>query len=376
MQEEQVVGQSKTKKSPRNKKKKKKTGWRKWMRRFIILALVMLTFVIGGYEFVTHSKPYKKMLDKAYDKLATMNEGTFRKLKNTTILDKKGNVIGEIDTGNYVYTEISDIPIELQNAYIAAEDQNFKHHQGVDYKGTLRAALALVKNRGEIKQGGSTITQQVIKNNLLSQEQSFSRKFMEILMAPDVEKKYTKQEIMEFYCNSNYYGNGCYGVGSASLFYFGKPVKELTLAESAMLAGVSNSPNNYNPVTSMELATRKKRAILAKMCEQGMITEKEKKTALEQEIIVTETAKETVGVSNYMSSYAIHCATLELMKQEGFKPQYRFESEDDYKNYQKRYKEMYNEKSSLIRGGGFQISTSFDMEIQEEKRMMKKNCIR
>ena len=92
----------------------------------------------------------------------------------------------------------------------------------MDYKAILRAALALVKNKGEITQGGSTITQQVIKNNLLSQEQSFVRKILEILIAPELEKEYSKQELMEFYCNSNYYGNGCYGVGSASRFYFGK----------------------------------------------------------------------------------------------------------------------------------------------------------
>ena len=253
-------------------------------------------------------------------------------------------MIGEINAGSYVYAEISDIPITLQNAYIAAEDQNFKHHHGVDYKGTLRAALALIKNKGEIKQGGSTITQQVIKNNLLSQEQSFSRKFMEIMMAPDLEKKYSKQEIMEFYCNSNYYGNGCYGVENASRFYFGKPVKELTLAESAMIAGISNSPNNYNPVTSIELATKKKNSILNKMFDQGMITEKDKKLAKKQEIIVTKTARETVNSNNYMSSYAIHCATEELMKLDGFEFQYLFDSEDTYKNYQKKYKETYNEK--------------------------------
>lgn len=92
----------------------------------------------------------------------------------------------------------------------------------MDYKATVRAALALVKNGGKITQGGSTITQQVIKNNLLSQEQSFLRKFLEILMAPELEKKYSKQEIMEFYCNSNYYGNGCYGVEAPPGFTSGR----------------------------------------------------------------------------------------------------------------------------------------------------------
>lgn len=360
MEEKKIV--KKGEKTPTKPKKNKG----KWAKRIGICILVMCSLVIIGYELITHSSQYKSMLDNAYDILATMNKDTFRRLKNTTIHDHEGTVIGEINTGNYVYAEISDIPISLQNAYIAAEDQNFKHHHGVDYKGTLRAGLALIKNKGQIKQGGSTITQQVIKNNLLSQEQSFMRKFMEIMMAPDLEKKYSKQEIMEFYCNSNYYGNGCYGVESASRFYFGKPVKELTLAESAMIAGISNSPNNYNPVTNMELATKKKNSILNKMLDQGMITEKEKKLAKEQEIIITETAKETVNANNYMSSYALHCATEELMKSDGFKFQYLFDSEDNYENYQKEYKKAYNEKSSLIRGGGYQIYTSFDMNVQKK----------
>ena len=370
MDEEKVI-ENKVEVTEKNKsdnsvKFQKKGTLKKWINRIFVCILLLVGLIIGAYEFVIHSTQYETMLDKAYDKLATMDKETFRKLKNTTIHDNEGNVIGEINAGSYVYAEISNIPITLQNAYIAAEDQNFKHHRGVDYKGTLRAALVLIKNKGEIKQGGSTITQQVIKNNLLSQEQSFSRKFMEIMMAPDLEKKYSKQEIMEFYCNSNYYGNGCYGVENASRFYFGKPVKELTLAESAMIAGISNSPNNYNPVTSIELATKKKNSILNKMFDQGMITEKDKKLAKKQEIIVTKTARETVNSNNYMSSYAIHCATEELMKLDGFEFQYLFDSEDTYKNYQKKYKETYNEKSSLIRGGGYQIHTSFDMNIQKK----------
>lgn len=367
--EEKVPVKEKTvnpKKKQKKEKKPKRGGAKKWLKRILVSLTVFVLLTIGGYLTVTHSAPYKKILDTTYDKLATMDKESFRKLTNTKIYDNKNEVIGEINTGNYAYIEISDIPLQMQNAYIAAEDQNFKHHQGVDYKSTLRAALALVKNRGEITQGGSTITQQVIKNNILSQEQSFMRKFMEILMAPDLEKKYSKQEIMEFYCNSNYYGNGCYGIESASKFYFGKPAKEMTLAECAMMAGISNSPNNYNPVTSMELATKKMKSILNKMLEQGFITEAEKKAALEQEIVITKTATEVKGSNNYMSSYAIHCTALELMKQDNFPFQYTFASEDEYKNYQTKYKEAYNEKSSIIRGGGFQIRTSFDMGIQKE----------
>lgn len=270
-----------------------------------------------------------------------MEKGTFRSLANTKILDKDNQLIGEVDSGTYLYEDISSIPLTLQNAYIAAEDQNFKTHRGVDYKAILRAGVALVKNKGEITQGGSTITQQVIKNNLLSQEQSFVRKILEILIAPELEKEYSKQELMEFYCNSNYYGNGCYGVGSASRFYFGKDVSELTLAESAMMAGISNSPNNYNPVADFEKATKKKEQILKQMLEQQMITEEEYKLAKEQEIVVTQTSSSLVSADNYMSSYAIHCATLELMELNGFEFDYLFETEEEETNYETSYSDVY-----------------------------------
>lgn len=313
----------------------------------------------------SNHNPNSVPANRAYDRLATMDKESFRMLSNTKIYDNQGEKIGEINTGNYKYLKISDIPIELQNAYIAAEDQNFKHHHGVDYKATIRAGLALIVNRGEITQGGSTITQQVIKNNMLSQEQSFMRKFMEILIAPELEKKYSKQEIMEFYCNSNYYGNGCYGIESASQYYFGKSAKDMTLAECAMMAGVSNSPNNYNPVTSMQLAKKKMYSVLNKMKVLGLITEKEE-LAKKQKIIVTQTETKVAGANNYMTTYAVHCAALELMKNDGFNFEYIFDSENQYKKYQQKYKAIYNEKSSLIRGGGYRIYTSFDMNVQNE----------
>lgn len=346
----------------RNKKRKK----HKWLKRAGVTFGVVSLLGFASLEGFLHSDLYKGLCEKAYDSLASIDEGTFRRLGNTKILDADGEVIGEIDTGSYQYHEISEIPLELQNAYIAAEDQNFKSHHGIDYKAIVRAGIALIKNKGEITQGGSTITQQVIKNNLLTQEQTFKRKFLEIMIAPSVEKKYSKQDIMEFYCNSNYFGNGCYGVGNAASFYFGKELKELTLAECAMIAGISNSPNNYNPVASMELAKEKMNSILSKMLEQQMITQEEYNAAKEQEIVVTETSKKVVGSNNYMSSYAIHCAALELMKQDGFDFQYLFPDKDAYKKYKEKYKETYTATASLVRSGGYTIHTSFQMDIQKK----------
>lgn len=367
-QEEKIIQKKTEKREWKQQKKawKKKHPFRRILKVTSISILVLGGVTIGGYQLVIHSDVYHKLATESYDILATMEKGTFRSLTNTKILDKDGQLIGEVDSGTYLYEDISSIPLNLQNAYIAAEDQNFKTHRGVDYKAILRAGIALIRNRGEITQGGSTITQQVIKNNLLSQEQSFVRKLLEILIAPELEKEYSKQELMEFYCNSNYYGNGCYGVGSASRFYFGKDVSELTLAESAMMAGISNSPNNYNPVADFEKATKKKNQILNQMLEQEMITEEECKAAKDQEIVVTQTSSSLVSADNYMSSYAIHCATLQLMDLNGFEFDYLFETDEEETSYEASYSDAYKKYASEVRSGGYTIHTSFDQEIQQQ----------
>lgn len=323
-----------------------------------------LVFICIGFFLLSRTAIYQHIAETAYDSLANMSEGTFRQYSNTIFLDQDDNVIGEVNSANYEYTKIEDIPMNLQNAYIAAEDQSFKTHQGVDYKATVRAALSLIIHRGKITQGGSTITQQVIKNNLLTQEQTFTRKFLEILIAPELEKNYSKAEIMEFYCNSNYYGNGCYGVASAARFYFGKIPQELTLAECAMIAGISNSPNNYNPVASMELTHKKQRSILGKMLEQGYISEEQYETALAQEIIVTQTETSLVSTANYMCTYAMYCSVLELMEIHGFHFQYVFDNLDDYQTYKSSYEDAYKKYASEIRSGGYTIKTTFSMEVQ------------
>lgn len=152
--------------------------------------------------------------ETVFDKLVNMSEDDFVMKEDTVVYDKDGKLVGSVNAGRYKYTEIKSISPYLYNGYIAVEDKRFKTHGGVDLLATMRAGVALVKNGGDIKQGGSTITQQVIKNNLLTQEKSYTRKMIEIMLAPTVEQKFTKDKIMEFYCNSNYYGNRCYGVGA------------------------------------------------------------------------------------------------------------------------------------------------------------------
>lgn len=300
----------------------------------------------------------------AYDKLAQMERQDFRMLSDTEIYDKDNHQIGLINAGHYEYVSIQDISMNIQNAYIAQEDRRFKSHTGVDWIATSRAMLALVKNRGAITQGGSTITQQVIKNTYLTQEQSFTRKIVEILLAPEVEKTYSKADIMEFYCNTNFYGNRCYGVQAASRYYFGKTAAELTPYEAAVLVGISNSPAAYDPVKNPDAALVKRNDVLYSMYEVGYLTKEDYDNFSSQRLNIVQEEAEGSN-ENYQSSYAIHCAALELMKLDSFDFQYTYKDKEDYTQYIERYQTLYNEKAEDIRAGGYQIYTTLDSGLQE-----------
>nr|MCR5691234.1 transglycosylase domain-containing protein [Eubacterium sp.] len=331
----------------------------------VILIVVIALGIVGGIIFAKYKPMYEEACEQAYEKLSNLNENDFHMLSNTKIYDNKGKKIGEIDSGSYVYVDINNISPYVQKGYIAEEDKKFMEHGGVNLQSITRAALSIYSHDGEITQGGSTITQQVIKNNLLSQEQTYSRKLTEVLLAPSLEAKFSKAEIMEFYCNSNFYGNRCYGIETASKFYFGCSAKDLTLAQAAMLCGVSNSPNAYNPIASMELATTRKEQVLDEMLAQDFITKKQYKKAMKEEIKVVGLDK-TTSSENYMMSYAIDCATLQLMADEGFEFQYTFSDAKTQKAYKKKYQQAYSAKSSEIRAGGYKIYTSLNRNIQKK----------
>lgn len=332
-----------------------------------VLSVFTAAFLIMAAAGLILYAAVKPELDKcreiAYDKLAQMNRSDFSMLSDTVIYDKDGKQIGLINAGHYQYMDINHISMNLQNGYIAQEDRRFKNHNGVDWIATFRAGLALIKHGGEVTQGGSTITQQVIKNTYLTQERTFTRKIVEILLAPELEKKYSKADIMEFYCNTNFYGHRCYGVEAASLYYFGKHAEDLAPEEAAVLIGISNSPSAYDPVSHPDASKNKRDDVLKSMNEVGYLSNEDYEKAVSSPLKIVQ--KETEGTDeNYQSSYAIHCAALELMKMDGFEFQYTFDNKEDYTLYSERYTTAYSEQSDRIRAGGFQIYTSLDSGLQ------------
>ncbi|SFT53826.1 penicillin-binding protein 1A [Selenomonas sp. GACV-9] len=176
------------------------------------------------------------------------------------------------------YVKLRDIPVSLQHAVVAVEDNRFYSHHGFDPQGIMRATLVNLQY-GQIEEGASTITQQLVKNLFLSHEQSFGRKAEELLLALDIEASYSKDEILELYLNTIYYGSNFYGIGPAAEGYFGKKPSELQLPEAAMLAGLPNAPSLYSPYVDFMMAKKRQFIVIDAMVRSGYLDEHEAESA-------------------------------------------------------------------------------------------------
>lgn len=185
---------------------------------------------------------------------------------------------------NRKWADLDEIPQTLQNAFIAIEDKRFKEHNGVDWQRTLFAAANLVTGWSENKQGGSTITQQLIKNLTDDNDVSIERKIREIFRALNLEKEYSKDEILEAYLNVITLGGGAYGVKAAAELYFDKDVSELNLIECAAIAGITQNPSQYNPITNPEANKKRRSLVLSEMLKQGMISQEEYDSVIDEEL--------------------------------------------------------------------------------------------
>ena len=195
---------------------------------------------------------------------------------------------------------ISDVPQQLVNAFLAAEDGNFYSHPGVDFKGLARAIFQLILT-GKKKQGGSTITMQVTRNFLLSREKTYIRKIKEIILALKIEKEYSKDKILELYLNKIFLGHHAYGVGAAASTYYGKALSELNLSQLAMLAGLPKAPSIYNPITNPERASQRRNYVLRRMHELNFITQQDFDNAIKQPISASIHSNKAESLAPYIS---------------------------------------------------------------------------
>ena len=193
-----------------------------------------------------------------------------------------GVLIGEFGEERRNFVPIAETPKVMRDAVLAAEDARFYEHSGIDYKGVLRAGLANFSGLGS--QGASTITMQVAKNFYLSTEKTLTRKIYEILLALKIESVLTKDQILELYMNQIYLGQRAHGFAAACEAYFGKPLKDITLAEAAMLAGLPKAPSSYNPIVNPKRAIERQHYVLERMLDNGVITESQRDAAREQRL--------------------------------------------------------------------------------------------
>ena len=205
------------------------------------------------------------------------------------VYSQDGVMIGEYGDERRLYTPIQDIPDVMKQAVLAIEDARFYQHGGVDYIGVIRAGLAQFAAAGS--QGASTITMQVARNFYLSKEKTLTRKFYEVLLALKIEHYLSKDQILEVYMNQIFLGQRAYGFAAACETYFGKPLKDITVAEAAMLAGLPKAPSAYNPFANPRRAKSRQRYIIDRMWENGFINAQQHQQALEQRLVYRQQAE-------------------------------------------------------------------------------------
>jgi penicillin-binding protein 2A len=233
----------------------------------LILVIVLVTIVYFGWLAMRAN-------------VQSLKEGLSQP---TVIYDKKGKVASNVATNRTKGVKIEDLPKYVPNAVVAIEDERFYEHGGFDIKGIARAFFSNIF-AGRITGGGSTLTQQLTKNALLSPERTYKRKAEELFLAVKIEKVYTKNEILQMYINQVYFGSNAWGISNASKKYFDKNISDVTVSEAAMLAGLLHSPHYLDPYRNYDLAMKRRNTVLAKMKELGMITTSQYNKAMKEKI--------------------------------------------------------------------------------------------
>ncbi len=222
-----------------------------FVKYIIIIFIFALFFYPFGYFVFVYSESYKIL----------KNDDQFKPFLSTKIYDSRGQLISELFDEKRTYIRIDEVPLHVRRAFISAEDKNFYRHRGIDISGILRAIVIDIFS-GKIKQGGSTITQQLVKQLYTKREKTFRRKITELLIAMEFERRFDKDKILEMYLNQIYFGHGVYGIASASKFFFNKRADEINIIEASLLASLPSAPNRYSPFVNPYLAYKRNKKII------------------------------------------------------------------------------------------------------------------
>lgn len=261
--------------------------WR-WFKRLMVLAVIGLVLVIalgfGSYAYFSRDLPSVEDLH------------AWRPAQVTKVTCRDGSTCAEFYLQRRTWVDITTMPKHVRDSFLAAEDADFYSHQGLDYLGILRSAVKNLRPGG-MKSGASTISQQTCRQLLLSQERTLSRKMREWILTPRMEAALSKDEILNLYVNTIYFGHNRYGVEEASLFYFGKHAKDLTLGEAAVIAGTVQLPHRINPVTNVVKAKRRQTYVLKQLASHGFVTVEKATAEIEKPIILGPRPPAQIGAS-------------------------------------------------------------------------------
>lgn len=370
MNQNENKNQKEKKNNTKNKMDKKQYMKRKRVKRKIrmvflaMFILFSLCILVGTLIFnFKYGKDFSRFQTEAKQSVNESTLDTFRQSETSLVYDTNGDLTSVLKGEKDVYyLDYKDIPNYAIEAMIAIEDKKFMTHSGIDIKANFRALVALIKNKGDITQGASTITQQLARNIFLSNEVVWERKIKEIFIALELEKKYNKNQIMEFYLNNIYFANGYYGIQAASKGYFSKTVDELSLSQIAFLCAIPNNPTLYNPLEKPDNTKKRGDRILLQMFDDGKIGQEEYQDACNEKIKIVE---QKTNKNNYVETYVYYSATRALMEQQGFEFRNKFEDKEDRELYEEKYYELYNLCQKSLYYEGYRIYTSIDLEKQK-----------
>ena len=319
----------------KDKDKRSRSKWR--IFKIVILSGLLLFFIAGGAaaaivaNYINNAPP--------------INPTQLQTVETSYLYDSDGREITALhEEQNRVVVSLNDIPEHVQLAFIAIEDERFEDHFGFDITGSFRAAYTNLR-AGTIVQGASTISQQLAQNAFLTTETTYERKVQEIWLAIQLERLYSKDEILEMYLNRIYFGNGAYGVEAAAQTYFDKSITEVDVNKAAMLAGAVRSPNFYNPINNREEAENRMRTVLYNMRRLEFITESEYQQALEKELNYAEAKGPEYPYPHYID-YVVHNELIRVLSEI-----------PEYGTREEAYRAIYT--------GGLRVYTNLEPSIQE-----------
>lgn len=337
------MGKAANKVPPKKKRKKTKKDMGSFFFRLTQITVVCL---FAGFCWMFFQTGYLQTVAGLYKEAQQIVEQSsaadFQADQSGEVYDAEGNLIALLrNTKNIVYLTSDEIPDQVKNAFVSIEDKRFYKHHGYDFFAIMRAVQSLV-SKERISQGGSTITQQLARNIYLTHTVKWERKVEEIFIARALEKKYSKEEILEFYINNIYFSNNYYGIEAASQGYFGKNVQDLSLSETAFLCAIPNSPSAYDPLTHEENTLKRRDLILKNMFESKAITEAEYEEALAETITLNHQGPNFTRT--WAHTYIYDCAVRALMEVSG-------------EDYDTCHEKLYT--------GGYRVYTSINMETQQ-----------